>query len=187
MSPENKKPTAEADSGTLVFSAESPKKAGGNKNFRRLGIILLCVLLLGIIAWGVMQKKTDDKTVEACSDESDGSLLSDAREALEPSNPDRLNQLTAVAEKIKQTEDHENDANCLFPIVSYYILLSDIPHAEEYYAKLEKTGGQEFKGKYGTPTTRSELKASIQHLKEVQENLAKSTIMLGAPVTQESQ
>ena len=93
---------------------------------------LSAVILLFIGASLYLGKKNYTTGYKLCSDNN---FLSKASAVLEP---DKIDQLKSIVERIQLSADYEKSADCLNIVTTYFINTADKDNAKTYFEKLEK-------------------------------------------------
>lgn len=128
----------------LSHSKHTRHKYINKRNFTYIFVILLALSLFGIGILYLYDKKENNKATIAtnCSDRSDGSVLNSAKiifkDSSEPATIDSVNELII---KIKEVENYEDDANCLYPIMYSYIIENDFKTAKTEFEKFASIYG----------------------------------------------
>jgi hypothetical protein len=166
----------------MAQSKHSPTDTVVNKPARKrrglpkwLWIAAALVLTVGIVAgvaWGFMQLR-DNKSAVCTSGEN--GLATQAAAVL---NPDTVNELGDVVKKIQSTKNYESDPNCLFPVVQYYVYVTDQPSAQDSFNKLQAvySDGVGYDAVYaGKTLTMDQIKAQIDSLTIINDQIKANT------------
>jgi hypothetical protein len=138
--------------------------------------LILLLVLFGLVGWFSYQqlkKRTTAANEPVCS-VNEGAVLRD--EAAANLKSSKVKELGSVVERIKQVKGFESDPNCLYPIIRYYLYLSDAKNAQQFYDKLaavydEKTG---LAPEYNTTDTLKTLKKRIAAAKQFNQSVDKN-------------
>jgi hypothetical protein len=123
-----------------VELSESADKAAGKKIIRQrisnkktvaIGLTLIAIAVAGIIAVIANRETKPAVTTRGCS-----SSLN--RQAATVLSPDRLEQLDSIVDKVVKLPGYEQDPNCVYIVLTFYINASDAANSRHYLSKLEK-------------------------------------------------
>lgn len=151
-----------------------------------VGIVVL-TLLIASVSWVLNRSPEDigdqEKVIASyvCSGRSEDSILYDAADALDSSKPKNFKKLAGVVDKIKKIDNHENDPNCLYPIIRHHVATADRENAKAYYARLEKVydADRGFDKVYRMDI--ETVKSMVDHLDTVIKELEANTIYFNGP------
>lgn len=143
----------------------------GNKNkYTRLAIVLA---LLFVVVAGVAFyiKSTQNKDTAVCSDQ----LLQEAGLVLDKSDHE---QLRPFVEDIEELENFDQDPNCLYILVTYYVNINDPASARSHFEQLQaiydpEVGFSEFFG--GDVKTLNELRVEVEQVEQMAEDINNNT------------
>ncbi len=96
---------------------------------------LVVLIVLALLFNPFKAKKKPQPVALACSSQSQASLLSQANDLI--AKPDII-KFSQLVSKIQKLPYYKQDPNCLYPIVNYYIEISDSKDASTYLTALEK-------------------------------------------------
>lgn len=106
----------------------------GSKLPRRLGVILLiCVIVLGMggLGYWFFMKRSSSVQAYPCTDSPE--FLLESATILDPAAPERIGELPALAEGIREQKGYENDPNCLYVLVRNALFLGNSELAQADY------------------------------------------------------
>ncbi len=116
---------------------------------KRLALLLILIIILSVVAVIAVKQNKGDESPEPVSGPISNKNLcdtlistADARQALDPLNPKRVQFLEPLVEKIRQTKGFEQDVDCLYPLVTYYATTANSAEAENFLGKLEQVHAQ---------------------------------------------
>lgn len=163
------------DKQTRVIS--KPFKQGVPKPTKKVIIIVLAVIAVGIVAWLAYNhfQKQNDKYSTACTDKSANGVLDKSVAYLQPQQHLELGKLV---DQISTLPDVDKDPNCLAVMVTYYINITDQIKAKQYYDQLKlvyqpkKGYDNAIKGKVMTPEAMGPI---VDFLQKQAENFKKNS------------
>ena len=111
------------------------------KNIHKVLIIIFVLLIIGIAYFFIVVKApkktaTVKQSTDQCTNaEIQSTKLKNIKTILENSKPEELKK---IVDSILLIPNYQNDQNCLYPIVKYYLLIGDSGKAREYFTLYEK-------------------------------------------------
>ncbi len=144
------------------------------KSFKALAILLVLVLL---VSGGIALRNKYNQTHQ-CNGKQDSPIYSEAAANLTQT---RYRELEKTIEKIKRQAGYTGDANCLYPIVTYYVMVGNIDGATATFADLEKAYKKDkgFVNVYAPRVTKIEdVKAQIDAMYKVKEQFDRNRTYL---------
>lgn len=105
-------------------------------------IVVLLVLLLALGGTYLIIANNNNRSKESlktrCRPDSDASITKDAAIILDASKNGSLRDLGKAIEPILADPEHEKDPNCMYPIVRYYLSISDAEKSKTAFVKFEQ-------------------------------------------------
>lgn len=99
-------------------------------------VVLIVLLMIVLILIFVLNNQSNNSpTTQVCSDSANRSLLSTDAKYIISNN---FVGQGVLVHKIQKLAGYQNDPNCLYVIVNYYINTSNVNKAMIYYNKLKK-------------------------------------------------
>jgi hypothetical protein len=118
------------------------------------------------VYWHSKKPTVSSSNGHVCSEQT----LKLASRYLSPSNVAKLKE---VVNNIQKTPNYQQDPNCLYPVVAYYINISDSHNGSMYLNKLEKVykPSQGFSKYLGSTYVISTLKNDIKSIQANNKNI----------------
>lgn len=164
---------AQQPDGSLKKTALPKKGARVPKKVLVLLGVVLVVVAAGGVYWAY-QYNTQRKHPIICSADDNG-LAVQASAALEDGKD--INELKNLVEKIQSTTNYQQDPNCLYPIVQYYIMTNNQSEAQKYLDELKLVYKQEgdIYPLYSPPNELQSLQDQINNLTQINESIKANT------------
>jgi hypothetical protein len=136
--------------------------------------LILVVVILSITAYFVHRENT---LHSVCSEDAGASVLGEAGSAIYSNN---LQELQKAVKVVQQEPHYQQDPNCLYIMVNYYIISSNSGVATHYLNEFEKTynPSKGISSKFGIkPQSTQTLQAVIDNI-EANQKQAKANIQV---------
>ncbi len=118
------------------------QKSKSKSLIKKISFTLAIVIFLGIISFFIFKLLSSNSnsskplvSVDVCTKPANINLLKISSNDIYASN---INQLATVVRKIQSLPSDEKSANCLYPIVWYYINTSNLSDSSKYLNDLKK-------------------------------------------------
>jgi hypothetical protein len=148
-----------------------------------VGVILLVVIIVTALIVFLHNKSSTKPGVE-CSTSSMASTMEEASPLLKNGGGSDTNKFKQVVTKIQSIKNYQQDPNCLYPIVAYYISTGDTQSATTYLTKLQAVYKPSVGyNQYIAPNalTIAQLKSEISVVKYNEAELKKSASTINFP------
>lgn len=121
---------------SAVVSPNYPRIRNKKKFGIKLGAVLLVAVMSGLIINRILAARRHRSphpiaTTTGCSEQ----ILTTASVVMEPS---KQKDLLPVVSQIKQLPQFDQDPNCLYVVINYYLSISDGANARSYFDKFQK-------------------------------------------------
>jgi hypothetical protein len=148
------------------------KYSAPNKQLDKKRLLLFSGFTLLVFTSVFLFIKYDPLAAKSQCNRSGSSVLYD--EASKALDTGSIADMKAITEKIQKEKNYQKDANCLYPLVAYYVFMQDADNATVYYVKLTEVYDEKDKfaavyGKQGIKNL-NDVKSSVDALQKKREN-----------------
>jgi predicted negative regulator of RcsB-dependent stress response len=154
-----------------VINRRNFKLSVGKKKLVKFSV--LTVLILGLIVGGGFLANYQYYKNRKCNSKADNPLYKEAASVMTQT---KYRELEQVVNKIKKQHNYLSDADCIYPVVEYYVIVGDIPKANEAFGQLERVYNKQkglSKVYAATASTIDDVKAQLKQLDSVNEQFNK--------------
>jgi hypothetical protein len=143
-------------------------------------VVVVIVLVVGLAIY--LNHRNDERKAQlaaktVCETSDSGALLNDAAESLEPT---QTIQLKPILKQIQALKSYQQDPNCLYVAVTYYLNIQDPINAQAYLTKFNKVYTTTSLSKRLTGyQSVAEMRKQVAELQVIQKEAAKN--MIGIP------
>ncbi|MDB5163975.1 MAG: hypothetical protein JWS12_593 [Candidatus Saccharibacteria bacterium] len=143
-------------------------------------VILVVIGVIGGLIW-YWQQTAAHKVSMACTNAKNLPILQEAASEL---NPEGVDQLRTNVDKIQKLPHYKQDPNCLYTLISYYIITGDANTGRTYLGDLRKVYKPKvgFNAVYGSnPYTPDELAQQLSFVDTQNNQVNKNSFQVKEP------
>lgn len=158
---------------TNGFPVKHKSKLFNSKRSKFLLVITIFVISIALSLF-INEKYFGFAETDLCRGKSTSPIYKEAAKVL---NPTASTKLRSVVTKIEKMKNYDKDPNCLYPIVVYYMNISDSKAARPHFNKLESLTGSDkyLSSDYSVISySNSEIKTNLDQLDKIFEQASKN-------------